>query len=291
MLRQLIVNADDFGATPGVSRGIIRAHNEGIVTSTTVLANMPAAAAWIAKAQADAPGLGLGLHLNLTKGRPAAPAADVPDLVDESGLFHPRDEVIRRLPQTDMAQVEREFRAQIAAFEAAAGATPDHLDSHHHVAFLSPPMAALTASLATELDVPVRRPLPGAPGDIPAAADALQTMVDVLPSRAYVEEMSRILQSMIDGGSITTTDRFVVDFYGPTATLGDLLLILMALEEGVTELMCHPGEADDELRSSSGYADRRADELAALTHPSARELAASEFIQLITYADLKRIRS
>lgn len=289
MLRQLIVNADDFGVTPGVSRGIIRAHNEGIVTSTTVLANMPPAAEWVRRAQADAPGLGMGLHLNLTQGRPVSPPEAVPDLVDESGRFLPRDALIRRLPQLDMAQVEREMRAQVASFQAAAGTAPDHLDSHHHIGYLSPPLAALTARLARELDVPVRRPLPGASGDVSAAADGLQAVVDVLPSRAYVEEMVRILQSMLAAGTFVTTDRFVMDFFGPTATLGDLLLILLAVEEGTTELMCHPGEADDELRALSGYADRRADELAALTHPSARELLAGEFIQLITFGDLKRI--
>ena len=73
--RRLIVNADDFGLTAGVSRGILRAHREGLVTSTTVLASLPAQPELDATATAS-PGLGLGLHFNLTWGRPVSPGGD-----------------------------------------------------------------------------------------------------------------------------------------------------------------------------------------------------------------------
>ena len=63
MLRQIIVNADDFGYTPGVSQGILEAHLNGIVTSTSVMVNMPAAEQWVKTALKEAPDLGLGLHL------------------------------------------------------------------------------------------------------------------------------------------------------------------------------------------------------------------------------------
>ena len=73
--RRLIVNADDFGVTEGVSRGILRAHREGLVTSTTVLASLPAQPELDAVAR-DSAGLGLGLHFNLTLGRPVSPPGD-----------------------------------------------------------------------------------------------------------------------------------------------------------------------------------------------------------------------
>ena len=69
MERRLIINADDFGMTEGISEGIIKAHLEGVVTSTTLMANMPAAAYAIKLAQ-KTPDLGVGIHLNLTTGRP-----------------------------------------------------------------------------------------------------------------------------------------------------------------------------------------------------------------------------
>ena len=65
----------------------------------------------------------------------------------------------------------------------------------------------------------------------------------------------------------------------PLADTGDI--------EGITELVCHPGHVDDELRQTASYVEPREAELAALTHPSARELLNSEFIQLLNFGDLK----
>ena len=83
-LRALIVNADDYGLSPGVNQGVLAAHRLGLVTSATLMANLPAAVAAVAAAP---PTLALGLHLNLTTGEPCAGAARVPSLVDASGHF------------------------------------------------------------------------------------------------------------------------------------------------------------------------------------------------------------
>lgn len=288
MLRQLIVNADDFGHSLGVSRGIIRAHREGIVTSTSVMINMPAAAASIALAKAEAPRLGLGLHLNITSGPPVSPPEAIPDLLKHDGHFRPHEEVIVDLPTLDMRQVERELRAQIARFEELVGCKPDHLDSHHHITYLSPPMAALMVQLARELEVPIRRPLPGGPDEVARGADMLIDILGPTTSRAYAEEMVETLLSFVRRSGVTTPDHFIGDFYAERAILGELLLMLLDVPEGVTELMCHPGEVDDELRATSSYVEKREDELRWLTHPSARELIRSEFIQLITFADIQK---
>src|SRR5512134_2504252 len=93
MTRQLIVNADDFGRTRGVSAGILRAHQEGIVTSTTAMMNMSGVAADLHLAQTEAPRLGLGVHLNFTAGRPLLPPEWCASLVDEHGHFLTQDAV------------------------------------------------------------------------------------------------------------------------------------------------------------------------------------------------------
>ena len=90
--RSLIVNADDYGLTAGVSRGIIDAHRGGIVTSTTLLVNRPVDPALIEALQSS--GLGVGLHMNLTLGPPVAPAKRVASLLDGEGAFT-RDEIGR----------------------------------------------------------------------------------------------------------------------------------------------------------------------------------------------------
>ena len=68
MTRRLIVNADDFGLTPGVNAGILSAHHHGIVTSTTLLATAAIDAEQLAALRDS--GLGVGIHVNLTLGRP-----------------------------------------------------------------------------------------------------------------------------------------------------------------------------------------------------------------------------
>src|SRR5262245_11890986 len=83
--RTLIVNADDFGLTGAVSRGILEAARRGIVTSTTAIVNRPIAPALVA--ELDASGLGVGLHLNLTLGAPVSDPRRVASLVDGQGRF------------------------------------------------------------------------------------------------------------------------------------------------------------------------------------------------------------
>lgn len=284
MLRQVIVNADDYGYTPGISQGILDAHRNGIVTSTSVMVNMPAAEAWVKTALEEAPDLGLGLHLNLTTGRPVSKLEDVEGLARADGFFHGKRDLINLLPTIDPAHVERELLAQVARFEAIAGRLPDHLDSHHHITYMSPPTMKLMVKLARELEVPIRRPLPG--GDNAAAADFLEALGG-FTNRAYVEELADVIQGYSAQINTPMPDHLNVEFHDEQTALGDLLLILLHLPEGVTELMCHPGRVDDELRQTTNYVEPREAELAALTHPSAREVLNSEFIQLLNFGDLK----
>jgi predicted glycoside hydrolase/deacetylase ChbG (UPF0249 family) len=85
-MRNLIVNADDLGWTPGVNRGIAEAHRNGIVTSSTLLANGEAFDDGVQLVRAM-PSLGVGVHLNLSDGRPVSRAEEVPSLVTRSGWF------------------------------------------------------------------------------------------------------------------------------------------------------------------------------------------------------------
>src|SRR5262249_10742691 len=134
---RLVVNADDFGMSAAISRGILRAHREGIVTSASVLGNcadLEAARVLLS----EAPGMGVGVHLALVEGGPVADPASVPSLLAPSGRFRCGGaEFIAAWTkrQIDPADVEREFDAQVQRLRAA-GITIDHLDTHHHLGFL-----------------------------------------------------------------------------------------------------------------------------------------------------------
>lgn len=148
-MKRLIVNADDFGLCEGANLGILRAHHTGIVTSATVMLNMPGAVSALEAARLT-PTLGVGVHLTLTGGRPLCP--DVPTLTGPDGRF-------LRMPalkaSAAAADLERELRAQVAAF-LASGLRPTHLDSHHHVHLEMPAVGEIALRLANELGVPVR---------------------------------------------------------------------------------------------------------------------------------------
>ena len=118
MTRFLVVNADDFGRSRGVSAGIVEAHLHGLVSTTTALMNLPGAGLDVAQAVREVPSLGLGVHLDLTLGRPVSPPAAVPTLISEDGGFWPPDALAARCANVDPEQVRREWRAQVEAFLA-----------------------------------------------------------------------------------------------------------------------------------------------------------------------------
>lgn len=276
MTRFLVVNADDFGRSRGVSAGIVEAHLHGLVSTTTALMNLPGAGLDVAQAVREVPSLGLGVHLNLTLGRPVSPPAAVSTLISADGAFWPPDALAARCANVDPEQVRREWRAQVEAF-LATGAALDHLDSHHHAAVFAPAWWNIALGLAAEYSCGVRPP---APADVKD---------DILFSR-FPEAARRFAASeageMVSRHSIQTADRLVTRFYGRAADLGTLLSILDTLPNGSTELMCHPGRLDHALASESGYAGEREAELAALTSAQARSALQRAGIRLTTYRSM-----
>ena len=127
-MSKLIVNADDFGYCEAVNYGIISAHRNGIVTSTTIMANMPGFdhAVNLLKENKD---IGCGVHMTLSCNKPLN--NKFKSLVDENGMFHRRinEEVVNKI---DLDELYYEFCSQIDRVKNA-GVEISHLDSHHHV--------------------------------------------------------------------------------------------------------------------------------------------------------------
>jgi predicted glycoside hydrolase/deacetylase ChbG (UPF0249 family) len=229
----LIVNADDFGLTAGVSRGILEAHRSGIVTSTTLLVNRDIPPVQVEELKAS--GLGVGVHLNLTLGAPVSDPKRVPSLVDAEGRFirDAREAAARAKP--DEARIE--LGTQIDVFRAIMGRFPTHLDTHHHVG-RHDPILELVLDFARALKVPVRS------------------------QDATVRSAARRL-------GLRTPDHFMGEsgpepYWSRERTLEHLA----ALPTGVSEFMTHPGYFDDDL-AYSRYGRQRETELAGLTDAAA----------------------
>jgi predicted glycoside hydrolase/deacetylase ChbG (UPF0249 family) len=134
MIRKIIINADDFGLSLGVNQGIAQAHNQGILTSTSIMTNMPAAenAVEIAK---KTPSLAVGLHLNLTAGKPTCRYKITRPLVDRNGMFcHSPSKLclITIISPAVRTAVRAEAQAQLC-WLVDHGIRPTHIDSHHHI--------------------------------------------------------------------------------------------------------------------------------------------------------------
>jgi len=265
-MKQLIINSDDYGRTPEISRGIREAHLRGVVTSTTCMMNIPTTADDIRVALKEAPDLGLGVHLVLTMGGPLSAPESVPSIVDENENFFKYTPLIEHLPSLNMEEVKAEWRAQIERFIQAAGRKPTHLDSHHHSSYFSPGLFRGMLELAREYDCAIRFPF---------------TQVS-----SELEETARLVPDLIREFNPRRPDVFFVDFYDETATREDLLNIINSVGEGTGEIMCHPGFVDEAFAKESVYNFQREQELRILTDPSIRQAIEAQDIKLITFADL-----
>lgn len=248
--KRLIVNADDFGRSPGVNAGIVEAHRRGIVTSTTLMVNFAASAAAAALAREN-PKLGVGLHLALSGGKPTLPPDQVLSLVDTQGLLPPKPE---GLAGARPDEIVAEARAQLRRFRELVGRNPTHFDSHHHAHRL-PDVFEAMVTLSWETGLPVRNAAP------------------------------RMAQQLRREG-IPTSDVFVDDFFDQGVSLENLVRILSEVRPGATELMCHPALVDDVLRAGSSYAEVRDREREILTDSEIRAAIQSLGIRLIHFGDL-----
>src|SRR5512134_2485508 len=120
-MKRLIVNSDDYGRSPDISRGIREAHLRGVVTSTTCMMNIPTTAADIARALRETPELAMGVHLVLSMGRPLVRRESISSITDENGNFLKYAPLLEQVPQIKIEEAKAEWRAQIEAFIQEAG--------------------------------------------------------------------------------------------------------------------------------------------------------------------------
>ena len=132
--RRLIVNADDFGRSNSINQAVVRAHQEGILTTASLMVNEPAFNEAVALARQN-PRLGVGLHLTLVCGTSTLRPNDIPSLVDDSGEFsdHPVRTGLRYFLLGRLRPfLRREIAAQFQKFQQT-GLRLDHVNGHLHM--------------------------------------------------------------------------------------------------------------------------------------------------------------
>lgn len=276
--KRLIVNADDYGFSPGVTEGILQAHHGGIVTSTTLAANMPCAGEAVRRLS-EAPCLGVGVHLNISQG-PALSDEARSALAGPDGLMNRTAAGLIRdclLNPRLLDAFEAEFDAQIR-WALDHGLKPTHLDTHRHTHAFAP-IFIRVARLARRYSIPhVRRHRE------PAALLARGVCVKQSCVSAAINVMARA-NRLLGRGLCPTRGTWGVAATGEINAPW-LIMALGMLKPGATEIMTHPGVGDDLEPGATRLRQCRQNELDALCDARVKEAVKRNEVELTHYGSM-----
>ena len=274
---RLVINADDFGLSEGINRGIMEAFHAGALRSTSIMVGMPAFQSAVRQALAAGDALGVGLHFTLTAGRPLTPA---PSLIDpRTGGFYSLPRLVRRalLGRVRALDVAEECAAQIARARQA-GLRLTHLDGHHHVHLLPGAEEVVREVIQAERIPAVRRPRERLFG-VPAWRRRL-------PERIVMRVLASDMEPSLWNG-VRMTDHFVGStLLGAPDFPAQLLRVLDSLGPGSTELMVHPGYVPEPLPGNDPYTTQRELELRSLISSPVLTKLRSGSVALVRFDEL-----
>lgn len=287
-MRELIINADDFGYTHGVNEGIIRAHRNGILTSTTLMATGAAFDDAVERAKAN-PKLGVGCHLVLTGGNAVAPKEKIPSLADGNGRLPeslPALVVRVSVGSVRTEDIETELRAQLEKVHRA-GIELTHVDTHKHT-HVHPRVMDAVGRVAREFGITrVRNPIEDLRDSWRTARSENSGLVVNMVASCAVRSVGSWFQSIARKYGLRSPDHFLGLAVTGYVSANALCRLIDTLPEGRTEIMTHPGLCDAELMSTdTRLNEQRETELDALLSAEARRLTETRAIRLISYREL-----
>ena len=277
ILKQIIVNADDFGRHVLINRAVERGVTDGVLRSATI---MPGGAAFddAAELAARSPKLGVGIHLTLVNGNPVLPPAEIPSLVTEAGIFvddHTAFAVRLLRGAVNLDEVRAELGAQLRRVEAA-GIHPTHADSHQHMHVL-PGVIDIVLDLCRAAGIPAMR-APRAPlfaGSFGGIGQLIgRTGLAILTHRAAAKAQRR---------GIRVPDHFAGIVAGEAVDTATLTGIAASLRGGVTEVMLHPGTDNAVLIRDCLWEHDFEAELSALSAPAVRTALAAAGAEIVNF--------
>jgi hopanoid biosynthesis associated protein HpnK len=274
----LIINADDFGFSQGVNAAIIQAHEEGVLTSTSLMVSGDAAQEAIALAK-DHPQLAVGLHLVLVCGKSVLPPSQIPHLVDSQGNFssNPTQAGLSyQFNQATRAELRLEISAQLEKFRDS-GLNLAHVDGHLHL-HVHPVILNILTEFAAEFQIKFIR-LPSEELSKNLKIDNRNLLTKIVWSIVF-GQLRRYGEGLLKANNIKFADRV----YGllQTADMSEkyLLGLIPQIESELVEIYSHPALVNTETNNGGEV------ELAALLSQEVRQLLTVKDFKLSNYNQL-----
>lgn len=280
--RFAIVNGDDFGFSTGVNQGIIKAHTEGVLTSTSLMVTGAAAEAAIALAHQH-PTLGVGLHLVLVCGRAVLPAEQIPHLVDPEGNFPniaARAGLKYQFSAAARRELRQEIRAQLEKFQQS-GLKLSHVDGHLHL-HAHPVVLGILIELAPEFGIKMIR-LPFEELDFTLKLDPTHWL-DKATGWWIFSQLRQRGERRLRQAGIGYTQRVYGLLKSGGITEAYLLGLIPQIQAQYIEIYAHPAIALPG-EPSNGPLGAGEQELAALLSDRVRDAFSAEGFMLMTYRD------
>jgi hopanoid biosynthesis associated protein HpnK len=282
MDRRIIINADDFGLCEGVNKAVVQAHTNGILTSATIMTNMPAAeeAAEIAK---QTPTLGVGVHLNLTEGKPISKEPAVKPLLDGQGQFAVP---FSKLPMLSIksGKARQAIRTELAAqiqWVIERGIKPTHLDSHKHIHSF-PVIYSIVCKLAKQFGITAIR-WPYEPKELcrmpwPISSDETRKNANIVRIMAKINRIQK--------SSFFKTDAFFGIAHTGKIDVNFLRIVALYGSVPLAEVMTHPGFVEGLDPNKTRLVQQRKVELDALCNEKVKQYFTDAGIKLVHYGQL-----
>lgn len=271
-MKNLIVTADDFGISKEVNEAVEAAHNNGILSATSLMVGEPFADDAVDRAR-EMPDLGVGLHIALSRAHPVCAPDQIPDLVDDDGML--RSGLVSAgvrfyFSPSTRRQLEMEITAQFEAF-ANTGLALDHVNAHNHL-HLHPTVLGLMIKIGKRFGMKsIRWPRGGNSKSLGAAF--LTPWLGLMKSRLGHHNIHHndVLLGLDETGSLTA---------------GALVSMIENLSEQTAELMCHPATGAWDGMDPMAKNFRHDLEYAALIDDSVAKAIQDNDVNLIAFRDI-----
>ncbi len=281
-MKQLIINADDFGRHKSINTAVAKALKKGCLRSATIMAGGKFFEHAVEVAKKN-PKLGVGIHFTLANGYPVLPPEEIPSLVTPEGIFHANYIEFLKLyvkGKINRAEIQAELAAQLEKV-TRAGLTLTHFDSHQHLHHF-PGIIGIALKLARAANIPAMRV-----ADTKILDGSIESFGQVI-GRLGLGSLAKFAAHSAHTKNILTPDHFSGIVAGESVTERFLAKVIRNLGEGTTEVMLHPGTKNSTLQKFCEWEHDFEAELNAVTSAKILKLLIKENVSVVNFSALSK---